>query len=136
MKMSLRATDQPLDSALEILKRFPHDGLAEHLCDRSWYPESGVDPQAEDDVRHLARRCEAVLAREVAEVAAVILAPDPAGLVVDVAQAVANDAQFRVDRVFDEAPASLLVALEHAALTDAALPLRHAVVIRQYGEAI
>ena len=68
-------------------------------------------------------------------VAAEVLAADPVGLVVDLAQPVADALDAGVDEVLDDGAAALGIALEDARLADGALPLGQALVVGQRVEA-
>ena len=74
-------------------------GLAQHLGYATRHPKPGVDSQAEHDFGLLASLGEAVVATELLEVAAVVLAADPARLVVEVAQPVGVAAGRNLDQV-------------------------------------
>src|SRR6185436_4910771 len=72
---------------------------------------------------------------EGSEVAAEVLAPQPAWLVVELAQPVADAPDARVDLVLHDRPTAVRVALEHADGADRALPFRQPLVVREGIEA-
>src|SRR5215213_3979361 len=117
---------------LEIAQRAAHHGVGDGAPQRSGHEAAGVDAQVQLDARApVALVLEAPLAREVAEVAAEVLAAEPARRLVDLAQPVADLLELGVDLELHDRAAALLVALEHLAVADGALPVGQALVVRQ-----
>src|SRR3954451_8776437 len=117
---------------LQIAQRAAHHGVGDGAPDRSGHESTGVDAQVELDPRApVALVLEAPLAREVAEVPAQVLAPEPARRLVDLSQLVADLLELGVDLELNDRAAALFVAFEHLDVADCALPLGQALVVRQ-----
>src|SRR5215210_1286603 len=99
---------------LQILQGAAHHGVGDRRADRAGHEAAGIDAQVQLGARALAAEVyEAPLAREVPEVAAEVLAAEPARRLVHLAQLVADALDLRVDLVLPGAsgaePATVLV---------------------------
>src|SRR5215212_2244497 len=89
--------------SLEVAQRALHHRVGDRAADRAGHEAPRVDAEVELGAGAVvAERQEAPLAREVAEVAAEVLAREPLRLVVDLAQAVADRLHPGVDLVLDD----------------------------------
>src|SRR4051794_32488906 len=121
---------------LQVGERAPHHGVGDHAPQRTGHEAARIDVQVELGPRAPAVEAhEAPLPGELPEVAAEILAGDPVRLLVDLAQAVADALDARVDLELDDAAAAVVVALQDVDAAHRALPLREALEVGHRVEA-